>query len=262
MSLSGLSELNVMIYSFGNIDKELVKLEPSFSTFHDMSVLVVSWNCDSARPDSLFGEPRNSNFLHDALHSVEEPPDIITFGFQEVVDLENRKMAAKSVLLGGKKKQDDGLSEKVTGAYKRWYDRLILAVKSAMPGEGYVVVHTENLIGLFSCTFVKAQLKDQLKDVSISTIKRGMKGRYGNKVCSRFRHLGDHCSISTTNDRAPSFLVLFWETRLYASLIVILLLARILSGGEMPTLLESSKAKFLSLWRNIHLRMWEGVMGP
>jgi len=96
-----------------------------------MNVLIVSWNCDSARPDSLSGEPRKFNFLHDALHSVEEPPDTITFGFQEVIDLENRKMAAKSILLGGKKKQDDLLSEKVTGAYKRWYGRLIPAVKSA-----------------------------------------------------------------------------------------------------------------------------------
>ena len=246
---------------FGNIDKELVKLEPSFSTFHDMSVLVVSWNCDSARPDSLYGEPRTFNFLHDALHSVEKPPDIITFGFQEVIDLENRKMAAKSILLGGKKKQDDGLSEKVTGAYKRWYDRLILAVKSAMPSEGYVVVHTENLIGLFSCIFVKSQLKERLKDVSISTIKRGMKGRYGNKVCSRFHHLGSLFNFDH-HDRVPLSLVLFWETRLSASLIVIFLLARILSGGEMPTLLESSKAKFLSLWRNIHSHMWEEVTGP
>ncbi len=146
----------------------------------------MSWNCDSARPDSLSGDSRNFNFLHHVLHSVEEPPDIITFGFQEVIDLENRKMTAKSVLLGGKKKQDDVLSEKVTGAYKRWYDRLILAVKSAIPSEGYFVAHTENLIGLFSCIFVKSQLKEQLKDVSITTIKRGMKGRYGNKVCSRF----------------------------------------------------------------------------
>jgi hypothetical protein len=38
--------------------------------------------------------------------------------------------------LGGKKKGDDGvLSVKVTGAYKRWYDRLIIAVKPAMPNK-------------------------------------------------------------------------------------------------------------------------------
>ena len=43
------------------------------------SVLVLLWNCDSARPDSLSGEPRNANFLHDILQSVNEPPDISSF---------------------------------------------------------------------------------------------------------------------------------------------------------------------------------------
>ncbi len=159
----------------------------SFSSFRDLSVLVVSWNCDSARPDSLSGEPRNSKFLHDILQRVDEPPDIISFGFQEVIDLESRKMAAKNVLLGGKKKQDDALSDKVTGAYKRWYNYLTLALKSAMPNEvGYTVIHTENLVGLFSCIFVKTKARAQFDDISITTIKRGMGGRYGNKVALLF----------------------------------------------------------------------------
>jgi hypothetical protein len=160
-------------------------LETSFSSFRSLTVLVVSWNCDSARPDSLTGEPENFNFLNDTLHSVDHPPDVIVFGFQEVIDLESRKMAAKNVLLGGKKKgEDGGLSEKVTGAYKRWYDRLIIAVKTAMPKDTpYSVVHTESLVGLFSCIFVKSSERATFDDGAITTIKRGMGGRYGNKVC-------------------------------------------------------------------------------
>ncbi|KAJ3509069.1 hypothetical protein NLJ89_g5412 [Agrocybe chaxingu] len=171
------------------IDKELLKRETLFSTFRDLSVLVVSWNCDSARPDSLTGEPENFNLFNDILLSVDKAPDVIVFGFQEVIDLESRKMAAKNVLLGGKKKPDDGLSEKVTGAYKRWYDRLVLAVKAAMPRDiGYCVVHTENLVGLFSCIFVKNTERVTFDDVAVTTIKRGMGGRYGNKggIVARF----------------------------------------------------------------------------
>jgi hypothetical protein len=70
-----------------------------------VTVLVVSWNCGSARPDSLNGDPQNYNLLNDALHSVDSPPDIIVFGFQEVIDLESRRMMAYNVLLsasGGK----------------------------------------------------------------------------------------------------------------------------------------------------------------
>jgi hypothetical protein len=150
-------------------------------------MLLVSWNCDSARPDSLTSDPVNFEFLNEALTSVDSP-DIIVFGFQEVIDLESRKMTAKNVLLGGKKKgEDNGISDKVTGAYKRWYDRLTAAVRTAMPpGCPYVHTHTENLVGLFTCILVKGSERAKLDDVAVTTVKRGMGGRYGNKVSSRY----------------------------------------------------------------------------
>ncbi|KAJ7916318.1 Endonuclease/exonuclease/phosphatase [Mycena leptocephala] len=172
------------------VDLELMKREASFSTFRDLSVLIISWNADSARPDSLTGDPANISFLHDALTSVD-CPDIITFGFQEVVDLESRKMVAKNVLLGRKDKQDvsiaqitglSGLSEKVTTAYRKWYEYLLLAVRLAMPAQvPYTVIHTESLVGLFTCVFVKNTERMSVKDNVITSMKRGMGGRYGNK---------------------------------------------------------------------------------
>lgn len=138
---------------------------------------------DSAKPDYLNGNPENINFLRDALTSVDSP-DIIAFGFQELIDLESRRMAAKTVLLGGKGKNTDGaISQKVTTAYKKWYDRLVLAVRLTMPPDTpYTVIHTENLVGLFTCIFVKETHRTSLKQIAITTIKRGMGGRYGNKV--------------------------------------------------------------------------------
>jgi hypothetical protein len=169
-----------------------MKREASFSKFRDLSVLIITWNADSARPDSLTGDAANINFLHDALTSVDSP-DIITFGFQEVVDLESRKMVAKNVLLGRKDKQDasvaqitglSGLSEKVTTAYRKWYEYLLLAVRLAMPAQvPYTVIHTESLVGLFTCVFVKNSERMAVKDNVITSLKRGMGGRYGNKVC-------------------------------------------------------------------------------
>jgi hypothetical protein len=146
---------------------------------------VFSWNCGSAGPESLTGDPQNCNLLDDALHSVDSPPDIIVFGFQEVIDLESRRMMAYNVLLGasGKKKSDDGLLERVTGAYKIWKDHLALAVRTAMPKDvTYCLTHSESLIGLFSCIFVKNKERPTFDDISVTTIKRGMKGWYGNKV--------------------------------------------------------------------------------
>ncbi|TFK53347.1 DNase I-like protein [Heliocybe sulcata] len=183
------------------IDMELLKREEEFSNFRDLSVLVVSWNVDAAKPDALLsGTPENVNFLKNVLQTIDSP-DIIVFGFQELIDLESRKMAAKSVLLGGKKKTADGtISEKVSSAYKKWYDKLVLAVRLAMPPETpYTVIHTENLVGLFSCIFVKNTERFSLKDVAITTIKRGMGGRYGNKGGIVARFIIDDTSICFIN---------------------------------------------------------------
>jgi hypothetical protein len=165
-------------------DQELLKRESSFSTFRNLNLLIISWNIDAAKPDALTHDAVNVDFLHDVLSSVDSP-DIISFGFQEVIDLESRKMTAKTVLLGGKKKgNDDGkLSEKVTSSYKRWHDRLVMAVRLAMPPNSpYSVIETENLVGLFTCMLIKNTERIALKDVAITTIKRGMGGRFGNKV--------------------------------------------------------------------------------
>lgn len=181
------------------VDHALMKRESEFSSFRNINVLVVSWNLDSAKPDVLTG-PENANFLHEALTSVADP-DIIAFGFQELIDLESRKMAAKTVLLGGKKKNEDGgISQKVSTSYKKWYDRLVLAVKQAMPPDvPYTVIHTENLVGLFSCIFVKNTERISLKQVAITTIKRGMGGRYGNKGGIVARFVIDDTSICFIN---------------------------------------------------------------
>lgn len=165
-----------------------MRREATFSSFRPLNVLVVSWNVDAAKPDTLIGSADNTAFLDNVLHSVDSP-DIIAFGFQELIDLESRKMAAKTVLLGGKKKLSDGpISEKVSRSYKMWYDRLTLAVRLAMPPDcPYTVVHTENLVGLFSCIFIKSSERKTLSDVAISTVKRGIAGMYGNKVVTNIR---------------------------------------------------------------------------
>lgn len=165
-------------------DLELSRRDAEFSTFRPLNVLIVSWNVDASKPDALTG-PENSTFLESVLHSVESP-DIIVFGFQELIDLESRKMAAKTVLLGSKKKAADGsISEKVSRSYKKWHDHLVLSVRLAMPPDcPYTVVHADNLVGLFSCIFVKNAERNGLKETAITTVKRGIAGMYGNKVCN------------------------------------------------------------------------------
>ncbi|KAI0829199.1 DNase I-like protein [Trametes gibbosa] len=182
------------------IEQELLKHETEFSAFRDMTVLIVSWNVDSAKPDQLTGTAETVNFLTDVLQSVDSP-DVIVFGMQELIDLESRKMAAKTVLLGGKSKSTDGaLSQKVSTAYRKWHDRLVTAVRCAMPIDSpYTVTHTENLVGLFTCIFVKNAERIRLKHTALTTVKRGMGGRYGNKGAIIGRFVVDDTSVCFIN---------------------------------------------------------------
>jgi len=163
-------------------DHELMTREDEYSSYRELNTLIVSWNVDANKPDALTGDPNNTDFLKDVLASANAP-DIISIGFQEVVDLENRKVTAKSVLLGNRTKAHDGtMSQKVSTSYKKWYDYLVLSVRLAHPGTPYHVVHSENLVGLFSCTFVKVSERASIKDTHLNVIKRGMRGNFGNKV--------------------------------------------------------------------------------
>ncbi|KAF5374335.1 hypothetical protein D9758_004673 [Tetrapyrgos nigripes] len=212
------------------LDNKLVYAEAEYSRLRDLKVLMVSWNCDASKPDALLsaGGEANLNFLSDVLRSVDSP-DIITFGFQEIIDLESRKLAAKTVVYGrnnetSSKKKDGpyvkgslweykdtdeaagsnsnslGLWDKVSSVYRKWYDQLVLAVRLAMPpDQPYSVVYTQSMVGLFSCIFVKQAERSSVRNLGVTSIKRGMGGRYGNKGAIVLRFVFQDTSICFLN---------------------------------------------------------------
>ncbi|KAK4053795.1 hypothetical protein OIV83_001451 [Microbotryomycetes sp. JL201] len=182
-------------------DAELMLRQPEFCTYRTIRALCVTWNIDAAKPTDLVGTADNLNFLHDVLSSVDSP-DIISFGFQEMIDLEDKKLTAKSMLIG--KKQNGGFSDGVSSSYRAWHDRLVQAVRLAMPPETpYTVVHVADMIGsieqLFSCVFVKSTEAAGLRDAAKLTVKTGMGGRYGNKGAILTRFVVDDTSICFVN---------------------------------------------------------------
>ena len=50
------------------------------------------------------------------------------------------------------------------------------------PTDSYRLIHTANMVGLFTCTFVKASLYNRIHSIRSSEVKRGMGGFHGNKV--------------------------------------------------------------------------------
>jgi hypothetical protein len=67
------------------------KRDVEFCSFREISAVVVTWNAGASTPGSI----RTSTFIQDAVHP-ENPPEIIVFGFQELVDLENKKITAST----------------------------------------------------------------------------------------------------------------------------------------------------------------------
>jgi hypothetical protein len=79
---------------------------------------------------------------------------------------------SETILFGGKNKDAGATADKVSRAYRQWLDKLQSAVRFAYPDESYVKVHSESLVGLFTCVFVKASHKDSLRDINVCTVKR------------------------------------------------------------------------------------------
>ncbi|KAM0792295.1 hypothetical protein ACM66B_004984 [Microbotryomycetes sp. NB124-2] len=179
------------------LDAELNMRQPEFCTYRTIRTLCVTWNIDASKPTDLVGTADNLNFLHDVLSSIESP-DIISFGFQEMIDLEDKKLTAKSMLIG--KKQSGGFSDGVSSSYRVWHDKLVQAVRLAMPPDTpYTVVHVADMIGLFSCIFVKTSEAVALRDTAKLTVKTGMGGRYGNKGAIVSRFVVDDTSVCFIN---------------------------------------------------------------
>ncbi len=65
--------------------------------FCDLKVLICSWNIDASKPEALSCNAESVSFLPQLLQSQSDgadAPDVIVFGFQEVIDLESRKLTA------------------------------------------------------------------------------------------------------------------------------------------------------------------------
>jgi hypothetical protein len=92
-------------------------------------------------------------------------------------------IATESLLMGSKKKEN-GEKEHMSRQYRVWIDHLTRTLHECMPlEESYVLLHTSNMVGLFTCVFVKHKERHNIKNISASEIKRGMGGLHGNKVC-------------------------------------------------------------------------------
>ncbi|KAF7593481.1 hypothetical protein BBP40_011487 [Aspergillus hancockii] len=165
-----------------------------YCAFREIRAVIMTWNAGASTPGSV----RTSTFIQDAIHP-EDPPEILVFGFQELVDLENKKITAKSLLMSSKKKESRE-KEHMSRQYRVWMEHLTQCINGCMPlEESYVLLHSANLIGLFTCIFVKHKERQRIKDLSAAEVKRGMGGLHGNKGALILRFTLDDSSLCFVN---------------------------------------------------------------
>ncbi len=69
--------------------------DTDYCTFREIKTVVVTWNAGASTPTSLRYDENDLSSFRELLH-VESPPEILVFGFQELVDLDDKKLTASS----------------------------------------------------------------------------------------------------------------------------------------------------------------------
>ena len=180
------------------LEMDMQAHDVEFCEFREIKAMVCTWNAGASTPGTLRAEDKDCSFFREIIRT-SHPPDIIVFGFQELVDLEDKKLTAKTLFKGTKKK-DATDHEHMSRQYRAWRDYLARVIEDYMPSsEPYTLLQTANMVGLFSCIFVKSCERAKISDIQVAEVKRGLGGLHGNKGALTVRFVLDNSSLCFTN---------------------------------------------------------------
>ncbi|CAJ0552112.1 Ff.00g060910.m01.CDS01 [Fusarium sp. VM40] len=180
------------------LEDSMKSKDTQYCDFDEIRALFFTWNAGASTPSSLRHSGGDATFFQDLVQSSGSP-DILVFGFQELVDLEDKKLTAKR-FLKPKKKEAGTDQERMSHQYRDWRDFLMKTLDDYMPADDlYHLLHTAPMVGLFTCVFVKSHLRDRIKGLQGAEVKRGMGGLHGNKGCVAVRFRVDDTSICLVN---------------------------------------------------------------
>lgn len=83
----------VMVIRLIRTENDMWQHDVEFCTFREISAAVMTWNAGASTPGGIRHDQKNSNFFREAIR-MGSAPDILVFGFQELVDLEDKKLTA------------------------------------------------------------------------------------------------------------------------------------------------------------------------
>lgn len=177
------------------LEDEMKAKDVEYCQFDTLKAMIMTWNAGASTPNSLRYSESDAVFIQNLLHSSDSP-DILIFGFQELVDLEDKTATAKRFFKSKKKESDQ---ERMSHQYRDWRDFLIRSLDDYMAGDLYHLLQVSHMVGLFTCIFVKADVRDRISNLSTAEVKRGMGGLHGNKGGIIIRFMVDDTSLCFFN---------------------------------------------------------------
>jgi hypothetical protein len=191
-----------------------------YSESQPVNVMICSWNMGAVKPDAL--TETDVEKLHEWLNGMKDP-DIIMIGVQEIVDLCSKTLTASKYRMNKSKYLNEihlyilesllSLSKKIetieeadellTHRYMLWYDYLCSIINTNFDKNTYKILKTDQLVGLFSCIFIKTTLESRIRQCDSSVVKTGFrlmnKSLHGNKGGIAMRILIDDTSVCFVN---------------------------------------------------------------
>lgn len=179
------------------LERRMQQHDADYCVFREVTASVITWNAGAAKPNHLSYDRADTAAFRDLI-AGGDPPDIWVFSLQELVDLEDKKVTAKSFFKS--KKKDPSEQEHMSHQYRAWRDYLTRCLDEYLPAcEQYVLLHTASLVGLFTCVFIKSSERLNVKHVCAAEVKRGMGGLHGNKGALIVRFMLDDSSLCFVN---------------------------------------------------------------
>ncbi|GAA5875459.1 hypothetical protein JCM16303_000636 [Sporobolomyces ruberrimus] len=162
-----------------------------YCSFSKLQLGIFTFNIDGVAPrDFEAATPVNQTLLHTFLNTLDSP-DLISFNFQELIDLSDLTLAARTFLFATK-------HHDVTLRYKHWLAILSDAVLQRL-GPGYELVKEEKLVGLYTVLFARKTISKKIRDLESTGIKTGFSAEYGNKGSVLLRFVIDDTSFCLIN---------------------------------------------------------------
>jgi hypothetical protein len=156
------------------IKAELEKQKSKYISKEELNIYIGSWNVGGKTL-------KESSLLFEWLYPLKEmkSPDIYIIGLQEIISLN-----AKNIVLSSN-----------TNIVEGWKN---LIFKNLNEIDKYIILKTDNLVGLFLIIYVKESLKDKFRNIESLIVRTGLLGTMGNKgaILMRFNYIDTSIAIS------------------------------------------------------------------